>query len=243
MELSDARLLPRLQPVFRGLGIDIRSAHFPSPLLTGNWEPLLATGQSSPSADDTFEKVVAQAAQYGLEYLVFPFVFPQDRGDLDTYRTLADKLNQAGEVCRQAGIQLVYHHHAFEFQPMEATTPFQVLLEHTDPALMHLEIDVFWASVAGLDPAQFILEQGQRNRLVPLLHLMDKKPGLAPAFRDATLPPDAFLPVGDGELDFPKIIRAAEAVGVKYCFVKQDVSPDPLADIARSSEHLKNLFH
>ncbi len=135
-------------------------------------EPLVATGGRQPSAVYTFKRAVEQAAEYGLTDLVFPYVYPEDRGGIDVYKRLAEKLNQAGEVCQQAGIQLSYHPHAFEFQSMEDTSPFQLLMEGTDAALMHLEVNVFWVSVAGLDPAQFIREHGERVRM---LHLTDKK--------------------------------------------------------------------
>ena len=244
IELFDTQLLPQLQPVFKGLGITINSAHFLPPLVTGNWAPLVAFGTKPPPADYTFEKAVAQAAEYGLTHLVFPFVYPQDRGGIDFYIELAEKLNRAGEVCRQADIQLSYHHHAFEFQPMEDTSPLRLLLEHTDSALMHLQVDVFWASVAGRDPAQFIREVagGPNGRSVSMLHLKDKKANLSSTFLDSTLPPDAFQPVGSGALNFQEIVRAAEEVGVQHCFVEQDESAQPLTEIRHSSHYLKNLF-
>ena len=245
VELFDTQLLPQLQPVLKGLGIAINSAHFLPPLVTGNWEPFVAFGRKPPPADYTFETMVAQAAEYGITHLVFPFVYPQDRGGIAFYTELAEKLNWAGETCQQSGIQLSYHHHAFEFQPMEGTSPLQLLLEHTDPALMHLQVDVFWASVAGRDPAQFIRETagGPNGRPISMLHLKDKKANLSPTFLDSSLPPDAFQPVGSGVLDFREIIRAAEEAGVKHCFVEQDESAQPLKDIQRSSHYLKNLFH
>ena len=240
VELFGTQLLPTLQPVFKGLGISINSSHFLSPLITGNWNPLEAFGAKSPSTDYTFEKMVEQAAEHGLSHLVFPFVFPQDRGGIAFYKDLAEKLNEAGRVCQRSGIQLSYHNHAFEFQAMEDTSPFQLLLEGTNPELMSLEVDVFWVSVAGMNPAQFIRDHGGR---VQMLHLKDKKKGIPQSFLDVTLPPDSFQPVGSGVLNFEEILQVAKEVGVAHCFVEQDESPDPLADIRHSSQYLKNLFN
>jgi sugar phosphate isomerase/epimerase len=238
VELFDTQLLPKLQPVFKGLGIAINSAHVLPPLITGNWNPLVSTGVKQPPADYTFERAVEQAAKYGLTDLVFPYLFPEDRGGIDVYQRLAEKLNRAGETCQQAGIQLSYHHHAFEFQAMEDSSPFQLLTEGTDAALVTLEVDVFWVSVAGMDPAQFIRDHAGRVRM---LHLKDKREGLPTSFLDSSLPPDAFQPVGSGVLDFAEILRAANEVGVRHAFVEQDHSPDPLAAIQQSSEYLKSL--
>ena len=239
VELFNTQLLPQLQPVFKGLGIAINSSHVLPPLITGNWNPLTSTGVKKPPADYTFERAVEQAAQYGLTDLVFPYLFPEDRGGIDVYKNLAEKLSRAGETCQQSGIQLSYHHHAFEFQAMEDTSPFQLLTEGTDAALVTLEVDVFWVSVAGMDPAKFIRDHDGRVRM---LHLKDKKEGLPTSFLDSSLPPDAFQPVGSGVLDFPEILRAVEEVGVKHCFVEQDQSPDPLVAIGESSAYLKSLF-
>ena len=239
VELFDTQWLPQLQPIFQGMGIAVNSSHFLPPLITGNWAPLVAFGVRRPPASYTFEAMVAQAAEYGLKHLVFPLTFPQDRGGIATYQALAEKLNRAGEECRRSGIQLSYHHHAFEFQGMEDTSPLQVLLNNTDPELMQLQVDVFWASVAGLDPARFIRDQGER---VSLVHLKDQKAEMPKTFLDGTIPDDSFQPVGSGVLDFNTIVQAAEAVGALHCFVAQDKSSSPLEDIQRSSSYLKNLF-
>ena len=239
VELFDTQLLPKLQPVFKGLGITINSAHVLPPLITGNWNPLVSMVVKQPPADYTFGRAVEQAAEYGLTDLVFPYLFPEDRGGIDVYKKLAERLSRAGEICQQSGIQLSYHNHAFEFQAMEDTSPFQLLMEGTDATLVTFEIDVFWVSVAGMDPSKFIRDHAGRVRM---LHLKDKKDGLATSFLDSSLPPDAFQPVGKGVLDFPEILRAAEAVGVKHCFVEQDQSPDPLVAIGESSAYLTGLF-
>ena len=239
IELFDTQLLPKLHAVFKGLGIAINSSHFLPPLITGNWNPLVSIGVKPPPAEYTFERAVEQAAKYGLTDLVFPYLFPEDRGGIDVYKNLAEKLNRAGETCQWSGIQLSYHNHAFEFQAMEDTSPFQLLTEGTDAALMTLEVDVFWVSVAGMDPAKFIRDHAGRVRM---LHLKDKKEGLPTSFLDSSLPPDAFQPVGSGVLDFAEILRAVEAVGVKHCFVEQDQSPEPLVAIGESSAYLKSLF-
>ena len=238
VELFDTQLLPQLSPVFKGLGLTINSSHFLPPLITGNWNPLTALGTSPPPEDYTFERAVDQAAEYGLTYLVFPFVYPQDRGGLEFYRTLADQLNKAGEQCQLAGIQLVYRHHAFEFHPMEDTTPLTVLLERTSAGLLHLESSVFWLQVAGVSPVTFMRNHAKR---IALLHLTDLKAGTPQSYLAATLPKDSFQPVGSGTLDFAEILKVAQEVEVKHCFVAQDESEKPLADVLQSAKYLKGL--
>ncbi len=238
IELFDSQLLPQLQPVLKSLGLSVNSTHFLSPLLTGNWEPMMAFGINPPPASYTLEKAIEQAGEHEVNYFVFPYIFPQNRGGLDTYKLLAEKLNQTGEACQQAGIQLGYHNHSFEFQPMEESSPMEILLSETDPELVCLELDVFWVSVAGYNPAEYIRQYADR---IQLLHLKDKKESTPQTYRAITLPPDSFQPVGSGVLDFVEILRAAEEANVQHIFVEQDASDDPLADIKKSSKYLQNL--
>jgi sugar phosphate isomerase/epimerase len=48
-----------------------------------------------------------------------------------------------------------------------------------------------------------------------------------------------FTEIGNGRLDFPGIISAAEQSGVRHFFVEQDVSPDPLRSVATSIAYLR----
>jgi hypothetical protein len=51
-----------------------------------------------------------------------------------------------------------------------------------------------------------------------------------------------FKEVGAGVLDFPAILRSAEAVGVEHSFVEQDQTPgDQIDSIRKSYELLRNL--
>ena len=104
----------------------------------------------------------------GFEFAVFPYLPPAQRGGLDAIKKLAAKLNAAGKISKGLGIRMCYHNHAFEFEPMEGTTPFNTLLKETDPKLVSLELDVFWVSVAGHNPVELIQQHASRIALVHL---------------------------------------------------------------------------
>lgn len=207
---------PRLKPV---------SVHLDSKLI------------SSAPADD-LARAVDLAKSGGFSYAVHPYVPPAERGGLDAMKALAAKLNRAGEKFRAAGIGLCYHNHAFEFEPVNGTTQFQTLLDNTDKNFLGIELDVFWVSVAGHDPAELL---GKLAGRVPLLHVKDKAVGTPVQFNE-TVPRTAFKEAGQGVLEWPQVLRAAGAAGVKHFFVEQDQTPgDPVESLRQSYRYLSTL--
>ena len=176
--------------------------------------------------------------EHGFSYAVFPYVQISDRGGLDKIRALAEKLNKAGEKCHAAGLTFCYHNHAFEFQPTEGTTPFDVLVESLDPKLVGLELDVFWVSVAGHDPVETLKKLSGR---VHLVHLKDKAQG-TPVMYKESVPASAFKEVGSGVIEWPAVLSAAKAAGVAHYFVEQDQTPgDPLESLRQSFTYVSKL--
>jgi sugar phosphate isomerase/epimerase len=233
--------LDQLAPLYRELGLVPVSGHFETPLVTGQWDAWRAVTPADqlPPRDYDWTAAVDDAARHGLKFMVIPYLFPAERGDADSYRRLAEQLNKAGEASRKAGIGLCYHHHAFEFEPLGDSTPMQLLLQGTEANLVGIEVDVFWVSVAGLDPVEFIRQLRGR---VPLVHLKDKAAGTAQAFREFQVPPESFKEVGNGELDFVAILKASREAGVQHFIVEQDHTPgDPVESLRQSYRNLRDL--
>jgi sugar phosphate isomerase/epimerase len=136
------------------------------------------------------------------------------------------------------GLGFCYHNHAFEFEPMEGATGFQVMMDRLDKKLCGFELDCFWVSVAGHDPAELL--QKLKGR-VPLLHLKDKAQG-TPVMYKESVDHGAFKEVGHGVLDWPAILRAAASAGVQHYFVEQDQTPgDPVESLRQSFGYLSKL--
>jgi sugar phosphate isomerase/epimerase len=189
---------------------------------------------------DELKSAIDQLAKYGFKYGVFPYVNPADRGGPDVMKALAAKLNAAGEMCRAAGMMCAYHNHAFEFEPKDGTTLFQVLADNTDKKLVNFEMDLFWVSVAGNDPVEMLHKMKGR---VPLVHLKDKAQG-TPVLYKESVERTTFKEVGSGVLDWKKILAAAPSAGVQHYFVEQDQTPgDPLESLKKSYQYLSALSY
>jgi sugar phosphate isomerase/epimerase len=223
---------PAQAQMIRDAGLKAVSMHLAAGLITGEM------GDAAPP-QKSVEEAAAYAKSEGISYVVMPYLPPAQRGaTLDHYKAFAAKLNKAGEAAQAAGLVLAYHNHAFEFEPLEGSTPLQTILAETDPKLVQLELDVFWASVAGLNPVDVLRQNASR---VPLLHMKDKAQD-APRQYNEKVAKEAFREVGNGSLDFAAILKACDAAGVQHYFVEQDQTPgDPLASLRQSYEHLRSL--
>ncbi|MDE2835604.1 MAG: sugar phosphate isomerase/epimerase [Bacteroidota bacterium] len=99
--------------------------------------------------------------------------WPEDEryATLEGVRILAEEYNESHAFASRNGLELYLHNHWWEFEEVEGQLPFYVLLEELDEGVL-FELDVWWAKVAGQDPARVVSDFGAR---APLLHIKDGK--------------------------------------------------------------------
>lgn len=177
-----------------------------------------------PDLEERPEQAVADLRALGCEFLVVPWVEAGRRATTAGVRALAVDLNRWGRRLGSEGLRLAYHNHDFEFGPLEGSSVWEVLTAELDPALVGLELDVYWARRGGHDPAALIARHAPG---VALIHLKDIAPGGT-----------ADLPAGEGALDWEAILGAARAAGAAWYIIEQDNPRDPLDDVRRAREQM-----
>ena len=162
-----------------------------------------------------FEKKAADAASIGLKYLICPWVGPQ--ASLDAFKKIAQEFNRLGAICKKNGIRFAYHNHDYSFKLVEGQVPQSVLMKETDPELVDFELDIYWTSYAGQDPAQWFANHPNRFKLC---HVKDKS--------RAPYPKEGYQSVdlGSGSIDFKRILPKAVDLGLQYLFVEQEFYPN-----------------
>lgn len=181
---------------------------------------------SHVNPDDWYTRVDAaldEVAVLGARYVVVPWTRENERGNWPGF---ADKLNGWAAKAKARGLKLAYHNHEFELAGAPGARPLEVLMAHTDPALVDFELDVHWVAVAKADPVALIRANPKRIRM---LHLKDRTSD------------NKQRPVGSGVDNFPAILRAAAATGIAYGFVEQDDVTDAFAEITASRRYLEKL--
>lgn len=175
-------------------------------------------------------KVADRLSELGCRYTAYPLPH-QPLETLDQVFALADDLSRAGEVLRSRGQLLTYRNHAVEFRKLGGKAILDWLYERADPVMLHGAIDTYWVQAGGGDPAAYCARLSGR---LPLLHLKDY------AIDDRNEPVMAAL--GEGNLNFPTILREADAAGCEWFIVAQDRGfTDPFESIAVSLRYLRSL--
>jgi len=167
-----------------------------------------------------FPGTVAEARLLGCQYITIPSA-PQNVGNKEgDWRFFREELRFYASQFALSGIQLCYHNHAREFEPLESgRAPFEILFEREEPYA--LQFDVYWASFAGYRP-EWVFEHAPAQ--CPMIHAKDMS--AAPDKNDVA--------IGSGVLNWHEILESAKRKGVEWIIVEVDnPSGDPL-DAARA---------
>jgi sugar phosphate isomerase/epimerase len=185
------------------------------------------------------ESKIEYAKILGVDYMVCPMLPENMWYTLDGFKRAADQLNVWGEKVRQAGMQLGFHNHNYEFRRFGDTTGFETLAKIADPKLVCLETDCYWIVEAGEDPLRMFERYGNR---IQLLHLKDRKPGFPTSqVKDAAA--EHFTEVGSGTINWKSILAAAEKNGVKHFYVERDSGDQsPMESLRISFQYLQPLL-
>jgi sugar phosphate isomerase/epimerase len=174
---------------------------------------------------DNLQQLVDEAVEGGLEYLVCAST---PIGTLDDIKASIETFQKAGEACKKAGIQFVYHNHATEFDPVEGgKSAYELILSQTDKDLVKMELDLAWAAKAKQDPVE--LFKGNPGRF-PLWHV-----------KDFDLINDKIVAVGKGQVDFKPTFAQAKLAGMKYFFYEQDTAKS-MDDIKLSFDNIVKII-
>ncbi|MFE0765949.1 sugar phosphate isomerase/epimerase family protein [Streptomyces smyrnaeus] len=162
------------------------------------------------------EKVCDDAAALGLPH-VGTAASPDRYGrSVDAWKRAAEDFNTYGAAARARGLKFYQHNHQMEFgfaEDKPHVRLYDVLLAETDPELVYLEMDIYWAfagkhrfsvrpdgTPAPFDPIDYVLAAPHRY---PLFHVKDGEHDEAS--------PDGYhmVDVGDGDIDYEHFIGTA----------------------------------
>ena len=156
----------------------------------------------------------------------------EDYHSLDGLKRFLDELPPVAEALAKAGMDFSYHNHSHELVRYGEKTWLEMLYEQADPKYLKAEIDTYWIQHGGGDPAEWIRKCTGRE---PLLHLKDMV--VTPSREQR------FAEIGEGNLNWCAILKAAAESGVEWYIVEQDLcyERDPFESLAISFGNLKRM--
>jgi sugar phosphate isomerase/epimerase len=174
-----------------------------------------------------FAKAAKMAKTLGADTIVVPWLPDELRTDTG-FAAVVKNVNHFAAQAREAGLGLAYHNHDFEFTTrFDGKSLYDRLVSGTDPALVKLELDLYWAVHAGEDAGKLI------DRLAARLYAFHVKDMRADKSMTA---------VGTGTIDFAALFKQPAASGVRHFYVENDEAPAPyLPDITTSFRNLSAL--
>ncbi|WP_344406562.1 sugar phosphate isomerase/epimerase [Dactylosporangium fulvum] len=191
-------------------------------------------GIPQPFDASTWERALEDANIVGNRYIVHPFfgidfATGQPIRDGAKYHALAKDLNRAGLLAKRAGLSFGYHNHQLEFvrQDGGSRRGYDILTAETDPGLVHLEVDLFWAWRGAADPVDLIERHRGRIRQV---HVKDLDTNAS------------FADPGAGLIDFGRIFEHARAAGLVEYIVERDDAGSPPRTPADALTTARNGF-
>jgi sugar phosphate isomerase/epimerase len=174
------------------------------------------------------ESMFRYQERIGNRLLVVPSIPKEKRTTADDFKQMAEKFNQIGQICKESGFIFAYHNHHFEFQKFGDLTGFDLLFTETDPHLVKMELDIYWAEYSGYNAIQ--LMRKFKDSLIAL-HLKDMV-----RINGKTVSTQ----VGAGCMEMDAIITLAKELDISWLIVEQEeFSKDRLQSVKESLTYLQ----
>ncbi len=184
---------------------------------------------------DKVDEVVAEHEILGCSYTAVGGFFPSiETFDAHTWGQYIDSFNKVAARLKSRGLHLGYHNHSHEFARVSADRGGKTAWNMLTTGISSdgwIEVDTYWVAHGGADPS---LEIDRVAGRIPCVH-----------FKDMGIKPDRthyMMEVGEGNLNWPRIIESCRRAGVKWYIIEQDTCyRDPFESLQISLENLREM--
>lgn len=180
--------------------------------------------------------------------IVVPYLEEERRPGKPAFAKVMQSIYQFGQLCKMAGIRLLYHNHDFEFVEFSGMYGLDFMYEAIPADLLQTEIDVCWVKYSEIDPADYLRKYTGRAPIVHLKDYVGRKGegtpyGLIGQDKEADAVAFEFRPFGHGCQDAEKVVEAGIDAGAQWFIIEQDQWYDrcPLEAAKMSMETLKKI--
>jgi sugar phosphate isomerase/epimerase len=192
---------------------------------------ICATHVSFDNLSDNLDSVLKDHAILDCPYIGLGAMPDKFRGSADGFHAFARAITPIAERIREAGRMFVYHNHNFEFARFGKFTGMDILVNECGGAVQ-FEPDTYWVQTGGGDVVHWL---GRLAGRIDVVHFKDM---VYETFEGQAI----MAEVGEGNLNWPEIIKTCAGAGVRWHIVEQDVCRrDPFDSLKMSLENLHAL--
>lgn len=229
--------------------------------LTSQWKGVMFSDPSRRESElEAYRQHVAFLKKMGAEHVVTCELGGSIVGDPRRERSvkevipptdeqwnhMVEGLHQAGEICRDNGMKLVYHYHIGTI--VERPEEIDRLMATTDPELVHLLYDTGHAYYGGSDPLEVLRKNRSRIAYVHLKDIrqqvLDRVRKESIRFQESVIQ-GVFTVPGDGCIDFAPIFQELNKThydGWMIIEAEQDPSvADPFQYALKARAYIENI--
>ncbi len=162
----------------------------------------------------------------------------------DSYEKYLKEIAPALDKIAASGLKFMYHNHDIEFARYNETGKLYIddMCDRFPADKMGVTMDTYWVQAGGGDPAQWTMKLKGRNDCV---HFKDMIAYVKKDDEGKTKRGFRIAPIGEGNMNYDRIIEACLAADVKYGFVELDEcydGEDPFECMKRSYEFLTSRY-
>jgi sugar phosphate isomerase/epimerase len=199
---------------------------------------VISSTHSPWAKPDNLEAVVRDCGEMGVTMVAGGYG-AEDFSSLDAIKKTAETTARMNEKLVAAGLTLVIHNHAWEFEKLDGRIKHEIFAELCPD--VKFELDTYWAANFGENNAVEMVRRFAKRS--PLLHIKDGplvRPESVYNAATSTLETVAgasasLLAVGSGKNDIVGIIGAMDPEVTKWLVVEQDNSDTDMFECVESS--------
>lgn len=208
-------------------------------------------GRDMDTLDTDYDKLVADCRRLGCRFLRIGMMDFSAMVSKEATEAWAAEANEYAARLKADGITLCYHNHHVDLHKFDGERIFDIV-RRVAPDL-HFEVDLHWVQRGGMAPLDMLSEY---TGVCKLIHVKD--------YRVTALPQEAldlmdsgkvkegydlfvniieFAEVGQGNMNWPTLLPAAEKAGAEYYLIEQDLTygRDPFDCLRDSREYLRSI--
>jgi len=171
------------------------------------------------------DRVIEEHKILGCNAIMCPGL-PSQLHNKEGYLKVAGEFEKVIPKIKENGLIVGYHNHGIEFEKYDGKIGLEILLDNCEE--LEAEIDTYWVQYGGGDPTFWIEKFSGR---VSEVHFKD----MGIIKNQQVMPP-----IGEGNLNWNRIVKCCKKSGVEYCLVEMDnCTIDPFDGLKVSLENMK----